>query len=449
MSRADGRRAVVAPAALAAGTVLVVCATLAACAGEPADPRPVVTISGSAVGDEGALLRRQVNRFMELHPGIRVEVRQTPDDASQRHQLYVQWLVARATDPDVLQLDVVWTPEFAAAGWLLPLDDLAPDTAGFFPATIGADRWEGRLYAIPWFVDVGLVYRRTDLAPRAPERLEDIPLLARATMAAPRGPGAGWVWQGARYEGLVTVYLEILTAFGGRVMDDSGRVVVDDDRAVRALEFMREAIADGTSPREVLTWHEEESRFAFQNGDAVFMRNWPYAAALLADSVRSRVAGRVAVSPIPPSGEVVGGQAATALGGAQLAVNAHSDVAPLAWRLVAFLTAPEQMLERAQVVGQLPPRPALYSDPRLAAALPIPVGAAREAVASAVARPATPLWSELSDRLQIALHSALTGQAAPEAALRAAAADMNTLLERAGLQRGRAAGPGHPEATAP
>ncbi len=414
---------------------------LGACGGGRADPRPVVTISGSAVGDEGAILRRQMDRFMELHPAVRVELRQTPDDASQRHQLYVQWLVARAEDPDVLQLDVVWTPEFAAAGWLSPLDRFAPEAAAFFPATIEANRWDGSLYAMPWFVDVGLLYRRTDLVPEAPVSLEMLPALARAAMAgagAPGGPpppAAGWVWQGARYEGLVTVYLEILTAHGGRIMDDSGRVVVDDPPGVDALTFMRDAIRRGVSPREVLTWHEEETRFAFQNGDAVFMRNWPYAAALLADSVRSQVAGRVGVSTIPAA-RGSGGRPASALGGAQLAINAHSDVPDLAWLLVSFLTAPEQMLERAEAVGQLPPRPALYDDARLAAALPLGVRVAREAVASAVPRPVTPLWSELSERLQIALHSALAGQVEPGPALHTAAADMNALLERSGLRYG-------------
>ena len=93
------------------------------------------------------------------------------------------------------------------------------------------------------------------------------------------------------------------------------------------------------------------------------------------------------------------------------------------------------MLERAEVVGQYPPRPALYDDPRLAAALPVDVTAARDAVASAVPRPATPLWSELSERLQIAVHTVLSGDAEPAAALRDAAADMNALIARSGLDR--------------
>ncbi|NIR44640.1 MAG: extracellular solute-binding protein, partial [Gemmatimonadetes bacterium] len=92
-----------------------------------------ITFPASAVGAEAELLGRQLQRFMRQHPDIRVVRRETPDAADQRHQLYVQWLNAGASDPDVLQLDVIWTPEFAAAGWILPLDEFSPDVRAFFP----------------------------------------------------------------------------------------------------------------------------------------------------------------------------------------------------------------------------------------------------------------------------------------------------------------------------
>jgi multiple sugar transport system substrate-binding protein len=139
---------------------------------KPTDGREtVLTFSGSALGAEGTLVAKQLQRFVQLNPGIRVELQRTPDDASQRHQLYVQWLNARVGNPSILQLDVVWTPEFAAAGWVLPLDRYSPGKSEFFPATITANTWSGKLYALPWFADVGLLYRRTDLVPREPSTL--------------------------------------------------------------------------------------------------------------------------------------------------------------------------------------------------------------------------------------------------------------------------------------
>ena len=77
------------------------------------------------------------------------------------------------------------------------------------------------------------------------------------------------------------MFQEVLGGFGGRLVDDEGRVVVDSKQGVRALRFMRQAIARGAVPRAALSWHEEETRFAFQDGRAAFMRNWPYAAALV------------------------------------------------------------------------------------------------------------------------------------------------------------------------
>ena len=102
------------------------------------------------------------------------------------------------------------------------------------------------------------------------------------------------------YEGLVTVFLEVLGGFGGAILDSSGRVTVDAEAGVRALTFLRDALrATRISPPAVLAWQEEQVRFAFQNGSAVFMRNWPYAFPLMEDSSQSRIAGRFAVAPMP------------------------------------------------------------------------------------------------------------------------------------------------------
>ena len=396
----------------------------------------VLTFSGSALGAEGTLVAKQLQRFMQLNPGIRVELQRTPDDASQRHQLYVQWLNARVGNPSILQLDVVWTPEFAAAGWVLPLDGYSPGKTDFFPATITANTWAGKLYALPWFADVGLLYRRTDLVPREPGTLEEVVSEARTAMARRGGPRYGIVLQAARYEGLITGFVEYLGAFGGRIIDDRGEVVVNRPEAVRALEFMRDELyGSKVAPLDALTWHEEEARFAFQNGNAVFMRNWPYPVAAMSDTAQSKVAGKFAVSPIPASGNAPGGHSTAALGGAQLAINAYTEFPDAAYKLIAYLTAPEQMLERARAVGQYPTRPALYEDARLKGALAIPLDNARRAIESATPRPVTPIYTELSEILQIELHRALVRQAEPREALDAAAAKINALIERTGMRK--------------
>ena len=406
---------------------LLACCAIVGCAGD-GDGRPTLTISGSALGTEGELLSRQIARFQALHPSVRVVIQRTPDDATQRHQLFVQWLNAHVGNPDVLQLDVVWTAEFAAAGWILPLDRFGPDSAAFFPATTEANRWGGTLYALPWFVDVGMLYWRTDLLERAPRTMEELVRVARAETAREGGPRIGMVWQGARYEGLITNFVEYLGGFGGRILAEDGRVLVDSPEAIRALAFMRDQLYGARiAPLDVLTWHEEESRFAFQNGTALLMRNWPYAYALMNDSATSRVAGRFAVAPMPAAPE---GRPTAALGGAQLAINAFTELPAEAYALIDFLTQPEQMLERAAVVGQFPTRMALFDDPRLEASLAIPANQARAVVERAVPRPPMPVYTQLSEILQIQLHRALVRQVTPEEALRTAARQMEELLDR-------------------
>jgi multiple sugar transport system substrate-binding protein len=417
------------PASGASLAALAVTAALAAAAGCGRAPaRPVLTISGSAVGREADVLRAQIARFAAGHPGTAVELRAAPDASDQRHQLYVQWLNAHAGDPDVLQLDVVWTPEFAGAGWILPLDRFHPDTDRFFPATVAANRWDGRLYALPWFVDVGMLFWRTDLFGHPPETMAELEADAREGMAA--GTPYGFVWQGARYEGLVTVFTEFLGAYGGAILDSGGHVVVDRPPAVRALRAMREEVRSGLVPEAALTWQEEQTRFAFETGDAAFMRNWPYAAPLVADAAESRVAGRFSIAPMPGA---PGGAPTAALGGSQLAVNAFSDRPDEAYALIEFLLEPAQELERARVVGQYPPMRTLYDTPALGEALHADTAALSRIIERATPRPVTPVYSQLSEVLQIALHRALTGQADPAAALADAAGQMRDVLARAEL----------------
>jgi multiple sugar transport system substrate-binding protein len=410
----------------AAFAFAVACASIRCAQGSD----PVLTISGSVVGYEAEVLRRQIQRFEDANPSIRVALRATPDAADQRHQLYVQWLNARAADPDILQLDVVWTAEFAAAGWIADLEGFNPPIDRFFAPAVAAGRWNGAVYALPWFVDVGMLYWRTDMMARAPRDLDELVVEAKRARQV-HGATFGLVWQGARYEGLVTVFLEYLGAFGGEILDEEGRVVVDSEPAVKALTFMRDAIyMDEAVPVAVLTWQEEQVRFAFQNGGAAFMRNWPYAGIALEDSSQSAVAGRVAVAAMPAG---PGGKPTAALGGSQLAINAHSDRPDEAYRLIDYLLQPEQMIERARIAGQYPPRPALYESGALDGALPVRAADAQRIIEQAVPRPVTPVYQQLSEMLQISLHRALTRQQEPRPALQEAAAGMRALLTRVKL----------------
>lgn len=403
-------------------------------AGEPAEGSgATLVLAGSDLGGEGQALRTLLGRFEERHPGVRVVLRGTPDAADERHQLYVQWLNAGAEEPDVLQIDVVWAAELASAGFIRPLDVDATFGDDLFAGLDAAVTWRGEAWAAPWFVDVGMLYRRKDLVPEAPRTFAALAEAARAP-----GPAPGFVWQGARYEGLTCVFLEVAGGMGAQLLDDDGRVVVDSPAAVRALEAMRAWTADGVSPGDVVSMQEEQARFAFQTGGARFMRNWPYAAALMPPDIPW------AVSPMPTDG-APGSRPTAALGGGALAINARTRHPQEAAALVAFLTSPEALLERARLTGQYPPRPSLYDEPALAAALAIDIDDARRIIEGATPRPVTPIYTELSAILQVHLHRALTGQAEPRVALEDAAREMRALVDA----RGVAEAPVADAATAP
>lgn len=415
---------------IGAASVIAILSVLWAlgCGGESADSGvPVLRVSGSALGKEGEILRRQLAVFQEKHPEIRIEQHPTPDAADLRHQLYVQWLNAGSPQPDILQLDVIWTPEFAAAGWILPLDKFSPDRASFFPSTVKANEWAGQLFALPWFVDVGMLYYRKDLVPTPPATLDELITTAQRVQREHKIE-SGYLWQGARYEGLITGYVEVIGGMGGDILSADHKIGVDSPAGVKALQFMKNALDTGVSPPAVLSYHEEEGRLAFQNGRAVFLRNWPYAYALFEDAKESKVAGKVGIAPMPAN---PGGKPTACLGGGQLAINARSKHPELAYELIAFLTAPEQMRERAEIAAQYPTRPALYDDPAMSGFLHAPAADVRKIIEASTPRPTTPVYTQLSEELQIGLHRALTGQQEPAAAMTAAAASMRNVLAAA------------------
>jgi multiple sugar transport system permease protein len=275
-----------------------------------------------------------------------------------------------------------------------------------------------------------MLYWRTDLFDHPPATFDELERMASWAMRE-RGLRYGLALQGARYEGLSTVFLEYLGGFGGQILGGEGEVRLDSQAAVDALTRLQRELDTGVVSREALTWQEEQARFAFQSGQAAFMRNWPYAVSLLEDASQSTVAGRFAVAPMPSQG----GSSTAALGGAQLAINAYSAHPEAAFALAAFLTAPQQMLERAREAGQFPARPALY-ERALDGVLPIPASQALAIIARATPRPPSPAYTELSGILQIELHRALTGQASARGALFAAASRMRALLVELGLAPG-------------
>jgi len=383
-----------------------------------------VTIACSSVGIELALCRSGAEAWAE-RSGHAVEVVSMPNSATERLTLYQQYLSTGVADIDVYQIDVIW-PGILGRHFV----DLSPyigaDAVGrHFPAVVANNTVDGELKAMPWFVDAGLLYYRADLLDRyglgVPRTWDDLIAAAQTIQTGERAAGNdrfwGYVWQGRAYEGLTCNALEwIDSAGGGAIVAPDGAVTVNNPAAAAALDTAAGWV-DTISPPGVLNYDEEAARGVFQAGDAAFMRNWPYAWALLQGD-ESPVAGRVGVAPLP-RGAGPGGHHTAALGGQQLAVSAYSEHPEAAADLVAYLTGMEEQRRRAVVGAFNPTLPALYEDPAVLGANPF-LADLYEAVAAAVPRPSSiagPLYNELSSAVWTAAHRTLSGEAPATAAL--------------------------------
>jgi multiple sugar transport system substrate-binding protein len=387
----------------------------------------VVFKHGKIAGDPAAF-RRLLDRFEREHPGITVRDETLPSSTDEQHQFYVINLEGGSRDFDVLSMDVIWVPEFARAGWLTDLGGMLPksDRDKFFPGPMKAVTFEGSVYAIPWYIDAGVLYYRKDLLDRygfrPPATWDE--LVRTAQYITKREPGLyGFIWQGKQYEGLVCNALEYFWGNGGRILED-GKVVIDSAQNVRALGFMRDLIAKyGVTPPLVTTATEEPTRHIFGSGRAVFMRNWPYAWNIF-DKPGSAVKGKVGVAPLPsfpPNPSV------STLGGWQLGVNRYARHPRLAKELVQFLTSPSAQKTLALTIGYKPTRMSLYHDRDLMKAQPFIAGL-YDIFMKATPRPATPYYMMITQVMQSEFSAAVSGMKSPEKALKSAQAQIEHIV---------------------
>jgi multiple sugar transport system substrate-binding protein len=398
----------------------------------PSGPVTLVFKHARMFGDDP--VPRLVAAFEARHPGVRVKTEALGSASDEQHQFFVinlEGSPGRGRGPgfDVMMLDVIWVPEFARAGWLLDLTPfLAPDElAAHFPAAAEAARWDGRVWALPWNFNAGVLYYRADLLARhglPPPRTDaELAHAVRVIQAAATDPALdGYVWQGKQYEGLVCNALEALWASGTTLLGPAGAVLPDAARAEAALGRLRGWIDARLSPPWVSAADEELTRRAFGDGRAIFLRNWFYAMDLF-EEAGSRVRGKVGIAPLPQL--VAGVPAPGATGGSLLGVSRASPHPRAAVTLARFLASEEA--QRVLAGGSvLPTRTALYADPALVARRPH-MPAFRDLALAARPRPVTPAYLMLSTSLQPELSAAVVGVKSPARAV----ADARRQLEHA------------------
>ncbi len=347
-----------------------------------------------------------IQRFEQIHPHIRIKREIAPHSSTAYHALLTQKLRNRDASFDLFLMDVIWTAEFAAAEWALPLDDyFSPnEREKFLPATISSGMYRRHIYGAPSRIDGGMLYYRKDLLEKygfsPPSTWHELARQAQAILEGERTTNPllrGYSGQFKQYEGLVCDMLEFVGSHNGSFLTDDGRHSnLTAPESLQAVQFVREQIIQRLATPAALTYQEPESLAVFVQGNAVFHRNWPYAWGLANDPEYSKIVGKVDVTTLPRFAQ---GRSTSALGGWLYGISAYSQHPDEAWVFIEFMTSPEMQKHFAVRASLAPSRLALYADPEVLHANPqykdlLPVFQA------ARPRPRTPLYPIVSHILQ-------------------------------------------------
>ncbi|WP_026303965.1 ABC transporter substrate-binding protein [Kaistia granuli] len=369
-------------------------------------------------GDTGnglAVLREQLDAF-EKATGNKVTIVPMPSSTSDQFGQYKLWLAAGNSDIDVYQTDVIWAPQLADQ--LLDLTDATKDVIGaHFPSIVESQTVNGKLVAMPLFTDAPALYYRKDLLEKygktPPKTWDELAATAKEIQDKEREAGSkdiwGFVWQGNSYEGLTCNALEwVKSNGGGQIIEADGSISINNPQAAAAIDRAKGWV-NTISPPGVLAYQEEEARGVWQTGNAVFMRNWPYAYGL-GNGADSAVKDKFDVVPLP-AGSGEGAKSAATLGGWNLAVSKYSKSPTEAIDLVKFLASPEMQKFKALKASNLPTVQALYDDADIAKEQSI-IPRWKDVFQNAVPRPSAPAkvkYNEVSSNFWTATHDTLSG----------------------------------------
>jgi multiple sugar transport system substrate-binding protein len=379
---------------------------------------PITYVQGK---DNSNVVRPLLDKWNAEHPDEQVTFQEQTDQADQQHDDLVQNFQAKNENYDVVSVDVVWTAEFAARGWLQPLEgDMAIETEGMLEPTIEAGSYQDKLYTAPVSSDGGILYYRKDLVPEAPKTWDE--MMGMCSIAKENNIGC-YAGQFKQYEGLTVNASEAINSAGGSVLDDAGKPSLNTPEAEEGLNNLVDAFKNGNIPAEAITYQEEESRRAFQEGKLLFLRNWPYVYNLATTEGSSQVKDVLGMAALPGKD----GPGASSLGGHNAAISVYSKNKATARDFVKFLVEEEQQKFFATQGSLAPVLGDLYEDQELVAKLPyLPV--LKTSIENAVPRPVTPFYPAVTQAIQENSYAALKGEKSAKQAL----SDMQKSIESAG-----------------
>jgi multiple sugar transport system substrate-binding protein len=380
---------------------------------------PITYVAGK---DNNNVVRPTIGKWNAAHPNEKVTFKEQTDQADQQHDDLVQHFQSKDENYDVVSVDVIWTAEFAAKGWLQPLkDQLAVDTSKMLPATVKTGTYNNTLFAVPYASDGGLLYYRKDLVPDPPKTWDD--MMSMCSIAKKNNMDC-YAGQFAKYEGLTVNAAEAINTFGGKIVGDDGKTPeVNSSQAASGLSKLADAYKAGNIPRQAITYQEEQGRQSFEAGKLLFLRNWPYVFSLATTDKSSKVKDTFGIAPLPG----MSGPGASSLGGHDAAISVYSKNKATAADFIKFFTS-EETGRYFAIQGSLAPvLSSLYDDPALIKKLPY-LPTLKTSIENAVPRPVTPFYPAVTKAVQDNAYAAIKGDKPVQQSL----TDMQAAIQAAG-----------------
>lgn len=370
---------------------------LAACSADVHDGVP--TLHWYVFDEPSGAFATSARRCGEASGGrFRIEIVPLPTDADEQREQLVRRLAARDADIDLVGMDVIWIPEFAAAGWVLPLTAERAGLAaeGRLDVTVATTRYDGRTWAVPLTTNTQLLWYRSDRVDRPPATWD---AMLRAAEAL--GDSGTIQMQGQRYEGLTVFFTSLLASAGGRVLTPDGeRVALPTGPTRRALGLMERLARSSAADPALSTSREDQARLAFEGGGSTFMVNYTYVWPSAHTNV-PRVAENMRWARWPRVVDSLPSR--VTVGGLDVGVGAFTARPELAFEAALCLASPASQRLAATRGGLPPTTEALYDDPDIRRVFPF-ADMLRQTLRDAVHRPRTPLYADVSLSLMRALH---------------------------------------------
>ena len=379
--------------------------------------------------DTSGNMPKLIKAFNDSHPNGKVTLHEPPDEADQQRQQMIQNAQIKNPKMAVLSVDVVWTAEFAAKGYI---EALPPDTSteGLVKPAVDAATYFNKLYGLPFTTDGGLLYYRKDLLDKyqlqPPTSFDEMKAACDKITAGEKDSKlACFAGQYNKYEGLTVNFDEAVNGAGGHILNAEGKPDVATPQATQGLQTLTDWFKDGHIPKAAITWTEEEGRQSFQNGELIFHRNWGYVYNLANKTDgSSKVAGKFDVAPLPG----ITGPGVSSLGGHTFAIAKIADNKGTAIDFVKFMNSTETQKSNTLATSKSPTLETLYTDPDVLKKLPF-MDIQLKSVQTAVPRPKAVEYGDVTLAIQDAAYGALQGQTEPEAALQALQAKLQTLIK--------------------